>query len=79
MEPLNEEPPWVFGLGAIVFIVGGVVMLFVAYHAAQHATIIQGTYRTAWMSPLQAYLAGGVCVLFGILFGVLWLRRGERK
>ncbi len=45
----------------------------------EHGAIIPGSYRTGWMSPAQAYLAGSLCLASGVgLVVVDFCRRGNK-
>jgi hypothetical protein len=73
----RQDTPFgmLFLAGLLVFC--GFVMLHMARTADQQHSLIPFKHGT--MSPLQAYAAGGLMLVFGIVVCALWLMRWRRN
>lgn len=75
MEPGTEDPLWVVVLASVFFLLSGAVVLGASRQAALTGVVLPGSYRGGWMSPLQGYVAGSLCIAFGLALAVCaWQR-----
>ena len=80
MNPQANEPPWLGILCGIAFLLFGVEVFIEARTAdASHDAIPAHGHTSAWMTPVQGYLASSFLVVLGGALVVLYSRIRRRK
>jgi hypothetical protein len=76
MNDRQETSSGMLVLGGLLLF-GGFVMLHMGHAADQQHSLVP--FKQGTMSPLQAYVAGGLMLAFGIVVCALWLMRWRRN
>jgi uncharacterized membrane protein HdeD (DUF308 family) len=65
MEPKVKEPWWGWAIVGFLMLVFGVGLLVDAYKSSIDHHIIY--FKAGWLSPKQAYIAGALCIVSGVV------------